>query len=86
MTRSLHDICKWITAAAPGGKLVSDSRQVAPGDVFFAYPGETADGRRFIASAVANGAAAVVYEERDFAWDEAIAAPMNLRPSAASPG
>jgi UDP-N-acetylmuramoyl-L-alanyl-D-glutamate--2,6-diaminopimelate ligase len=80
MTRNLHETCKrdvarWIIAAAPGGKLVSDSRQVEPGDVFFAYPGETADGRRFIASAVANGAAAVVYEERDFAWDEAIDVP-----------
>ncbi|WP_373961827.1 UDP-N-acetylmuramoyl-L-alanyl-D-glutamate--2,6-diaminopimelate ligase [Massilia sp. Leaf139] len=71
----MNEICKWIVAAAPGGKLVSDSRQVTPGDVFFAYPGETADGRRFIAQAVANGAAAVVFEERDFAWDDALAVP-----------
>jgi UDP-N-acetylmuramoyl-L-alanyl-D-glutamate--2,6-diaminopimelate ligase len=86
MTKSLHDICKWITAAAPGGKLVSDSRQVRPGDVFFAYPGETADGRRFIASAVANGAAAVVFEARDFTWDESISLPhlavADLKPQA----
>jgi len=70
-----RDAARWIVAAAPGGRLVSDSRQVTPGDVFFAYPGETADGRRFIAQAVANGAVAVVHEERDFAWDEAIAVP-----------
>jgi UDP-N-acetylmuramoyl-L-alanyl-D-glutamate--2,6-diaminopimelate ligase len=75
MTRSLHDICKWIVAAAPGGKLVSDSRQVAPGDVFFAYPGEAADGRRYIGAAVAAGAAAVVHEERDFEWDAALSVP-----------
>lgn len=72
---SQRDVARWIVAAAPGGNLVSDSRQVKEGDVFFAYPGETADGRRFIASAVANGAAAVVYEERDFAWDESIRVP-----------
>jgi UDP-N-acetylmuramoyl-L-alanyl-D-glutamate--2,6-diaminopimelate ligase len=75
MAISLHDICRWIRAAAPGGRLVSDSRQVASGDVFFAYPGEAADGRNYIAAAVANGAAAVVYDERDFAWDESLGVP-----------
>ena len=75
MAASQHEICQWVVAAAPGGRLVSDSRQVEPGDVFFAYPGETADGRRFIASAVSNGAVAVVYEERDFEWDDAVAIP-----------
>ncbi|MFC5476934.1 UDP-N-acetylmuramoyl-L-alanyl-D-glutamate--2,6-diaminopimelate ligase [Massilia suwonensis] len=72
---SQRDVARWIVAAAPGGNLVSDSRQITAGDVFFAYPGETADGRRFIAQAVANGAVAVVHEARDFAWDEAIQVP-----------
>jgi UDP-N-acetylmuramoyl-L-alanyl-D-glutamate--2,6-diaminopimelate ligase len=80
---SPHEICQWIRAAAPGGddayrpdsRLASDSRRVRPGDVFFAYPGEAADGRRFIASAVQNGAAAVVFEERGFTWDASIAVP-----------
>ncbi|MGJ7915783.1 UDP-N-acetylmuramoyl-L-alanyl-D-glutamate--2,6-diaminopimelate ligase [Massilia sp. LXY-6] len=68
---SLDDICKWIRAAAPGGRLVSDSRRVGQGDVFFAYPGEgTADGRNYIASALEKGAAAVVHEARDFVSDE----------------
>jgi UDP-N-acetylmuramoyl-L-alanyl-D-glutamate--2,6-diaminopimelate ligase len=40
--------------------LVLDSRQVAPGDVFFALPGARADGARFVASAIAAGACAVV--------------------------
>lgn len=75
MAASQREICQWIVAAAPGGNLVSDSRQITPGDVFFAYPGETADGRRFIAQAVASGAAAVVHEERDFEWDEAVKVP-----------
>ncbi|MCC2971536.1 UDP-N-acetylmuramoyl-L-alanyl-D-glutamate--2,6-diaminopimelate ligase [Massilia sp. IC2-476] len=71
MAMSLNDICQWIRAAAPGGRLVSDSRRVGRGDVFFAYPGEAADGRRYIAAAIAAGAAAVVYEENDYRWDDA---------------
>ncbi|TFW29111.1 UDP-N-acetylmuramoyl-L-alanyl-D-glutamate--2,6-diaminopimelate ligase [Massilia horti] len=73
MAMSLHDICQWIRAAAPGGRLVSDSRRVQPGDVFFAYPGEASDGRQYIASAIGQGAAAVVYDERGFTWDESLA-------------
>ena len=47
-----------------------DSRQVRPGDLFLAYPGDLADGRRYIADAVARGAAAVLWETTgDFAWD-----------------
>ncbi|MFL6672655.1 MAG: UDP-N-acetylmuramoyl-L-alanyl-D-glutamate--2,6-diaminopimelate ligase [Massilia sp.] len=75
MAMSLYDICKWISAAAPGGRLVSDSRRVRQGDVFFAFPGEAADGRNYISTAVANGAAAVVFDDRDFAWDESLGVP-----------
>jgi UDP-N-acetylmuramoyl-L-alanyl-D-glutamate--2,6-diaminopimelate ligase len=75
MEMNLHDICQWIRAAAPGGRLVSDSRRVRKGDVFFAYPGDAADGRRFIRAALEQGAAAVVFEERDFSWDETLMAP-----------
>ena len=69
------DISAWIHAAAPGGRLVSDSRRVRAGDVFFAYPGEAQDGRRYIAAAVDAGAAAVVFDGQDFVWDDAIATP-----------
>jgi UDP-N-acetylmuramoyl-L-alanyl-D-glutamate--2,6-diaminopimelate ligase len=71
MAPSLIEICQWIRAAAPGGRLVSDSRRVKPGDVFFAYPGEAADGRRYIEAAIEAGAAAVVHEALDFTWDDA---------------
>ncbi len=40
-----------------------DSRQVGPGDVFIACPGEVSDGRHFMAQAVAAGAAAVICED-----------------------
>jgi UDP-N-acetylmuramoyl-L-alanyl-D-glutamate--2,6-diaminopimelate ligase len=60
----------WIAAAAPGGQLSSDSRAIAAGDVFFAYPGMQSDGRHFIAAAIARGAAAVVYDPQDFPWNQ----------------
>jgi UDP-N-acetylmuramoyl-L-alanyl-D-glutamate--2,6-diaminopimelate ligase len=76
MTPSLMDICQWIRAAAEGGRLVSDSRRVGRGDVFFAYPGAgAADGRSYIRSAVEQGAAAVVFEARGFTWDDSIGVP-----------
>jgi len=79
MAETPHDISQWIKAAAPGGdvvpRLVSDSRRIQSGDVFFAYPGEAADGRRFIAQAVAAGAAAVVFDGRDFSRNADIAVP-----------
>ncbi|MGJ9417957.1 UDP-N-acetylmuramoyl-L-alanyl-D-glutamate--2,6-diaminopimelate ligase [Massilia sp. CMS3.1] len=75
MATGYRDICKWVVAAAPGGKLVSDSRQVVPGDVFFAYPGDAGDGRRFIKAAIEAGAAAVVFDPCDFDWDASLAVP-----------
>jgi UDP-N-acetylmuramoyl-L-alanyl-D-glutamate--2,6-diaminopimelate ligase len=64
-----QDICQWIRQAAPEGKLASDSRRVGAGDVFFAYPGEAGDGRAFIGAAIAQGACAVVFDERGFEWN-----------------
>jgi UDP-N-acetylmuramoyl-L-alanyl-D-glutamate--2,6-diaminopimelate ligase len=52
-------------------RLVSDSRLVQPGDTFVAYPGAQADGRRFIAQAIAQGANAVIWEALGFQWDSA---------------
>jgi UDP-N-acetylmuramoyl-L-alanyl-D-glutamate--2,6-diaminopimelate ligase len=77
MASSPHEIRLWIEAAAPGGNIVlrSDSRRVQPGDVFFAYPGEANDGRTFIQSALDNGAAAIVYDPRDFALETGVTVP-----------
>jgi UDP-N-acetylmuramoyl-L-alanyl-D-glutamate--2,6-diaminopimelate ligase len=77
MATSPHEICQWIKAAAPGGNVVlrSDSRRVRAGDVFFAYPGEATDGRKFIQSAVDAGAVAVVFDPRDFDFPASAAVP-----------
>ena len=57
------DVAGWLRGVLPpGAALVADSRAVSPGDAFFAYPGERADGRRFVEQALARGAAAVVAE------------------------
>lgn len=42
--------------------LCLSSRDVKPGALFFAYPGEKADGRNYIQDAIKNGAVAVVAE------------------------
>ncbi len=43
--------------------VVTDSREVKPGDLYLALRGERVDGHRFIPAAFASGAAAVVSEE-----------------------
>ena len=54
----------------PLADLTTDSRQVKRGTVFLAYPGSRLDGRAYIADAVQRGAAAVIWERRDFRWDD----------------
>src|SRR3990172_9326595 len=58
----------------PAG-LAADSRAVAPGEVFLAYPGEHADGRRYIRDALARGASAVLWERAGFDWPGELAVP-----------
>jgi UDP-N-acetylmuramoyl-L-alanyl-D-glutamate--2,6-diaminopimelate ligase len=61
----------WKAIEALGVKrLVNDSRALARGDTFVAYPGQARDGRDFIAQAVAKGAASVLWEREGFQWDE----------------
>ncbi|MFZ4538244.1 UDP-N-acetylmuramoyl-L-alanyl-D-glutamate--2,6-diaminopimelate ligase [Propionivibrio sp.] len=58
-----------VLGVQPSG-VADDSRQVRPGDLFIAYPGDLADGRQFIADAIARGASAVLWESGDdFAWN-----------------
>jgi UDP-N-acetylmuramoyl-L-alanyl-D-glutamate--2,6-diaminopimelate ligase len=47
-------------AATPIAGLTADSRQVEPGYLFAAFPGVNTDGTRFIADALARGAAAIL--------------------------
>ena len=56
-------------------RLATDSRRVERGATFVAYPGETQDGRRFIAQAIASGAASVLWEKRGFQWNPAWRVP-----------
>lgn len=68
---SVQKIMTWLqNVVAVGADLTADSRLVQTGDVFFAYPGDGADGRRFIADAIERGAGAVVYEEIGFTWND----------------
>jgi UDP-N-acetylmuramoyl-tripeptide--D-alanyl-D-alanine ligase len=64
---------------ATGGRLLArsdrqilgaavDSREVAPGNLFVALPGERTDGHRFIGAALDVGAAAVLVAEPPDAW------------------
>jgi UDP-N-acetylmuramoyl-L-alanyl-D-glutamate--2,6-diaminopimelate ligase len=51
--------------------LVSDSRQLKPGDTFLAYAGDKFDARKFIPQAIVAGANAVIWERSNFSWDPA---------------
>ena len=50
-------------------RLAADSRRCAPGVAFFAWPGESSDGRRHIAQALERGCAAVLWESEGFTWE-----------------
>jgi UDP-N-acetylmuramoyl-L-alanyl-D-glutamate--2,6-diaminopimelate ligase len=51
--------------------ITTDSRQVQPGSLFLAYPGEKSDGRRYIEEAIRQGAGAILWEPQDFSWNPA---------------
>lgn len=51
--------------------ITADSRQVQAGSLFLAYPGARSDGRNYIAQAIQAGAAGVIWENHDFAWNMA---------------
>jgi UDP-N-acetylmuramoyl-L-alanyl-D-glutamate--2,6-diaminopimelate ligase len=70
------DILSWLRdAVASNAQLSSDSRSIAAGDIFLAFPGDVADGRRYIGDAIDKGARTVVYEADQFDWNEAWTVP-----------
>ncbi len=76
----LHDLLAGFANVAPAHdckitELALDSRRVRAGTLFFAVPGESGDGRNFIADAIARGAAAVVYEPEGYAPPPDITVP-----------
>ena len=57
----------------PFKNIATDSRKVTQGSLFLAYPGDTVDGRDYIADAIKNGASAVIWEAlkgaENFEWN-----------------
>jgi UDP-N-acetylmuramyl tripeptide synthase len=58
---SVREALGWFAARGVHG-LVTDSRRVAPGDAFIAWPGYAVDGRQFVPQALAAGALACLVE------------------------
>ncbi len=56
-------------------RVAIDSRRVRPGDTFLAFPGESADGRRYIPDAIDRGAGSVLWEAGGFDWNPAWRVP-----------
>ena len=56
-----------------------DSRAVQPGWLFIAIPGARVDGRAYLAGAYAHGAAAAVYEAKDFAPEARYASAFGIK-------
>lgn len=67
-----------LTADVEISGLALDSREVKPGDLFFAYPGTHVDGRKFITQALEKGARIVLAE-----GEEALAFPIIAVPQLA---
>ncbi len=72
----------------PGARLTTDSRRLRTGDAFVAWPGYATDGRRFVASALHDGASACIVEAEDveaFSFDDArVAALAGLKSATGS--
>ena len=63
---SAQEAALWLRSRVTG-ELRTDSRLVRAGDGFIAWPGAATDGRRYLAQAMAQGAAACLMEEQGHA-------------------
>ncbi|MBK7490646.1 MAG: UDP-N-acetylmuramoyl-L-alanyl-D-glutamate--2,6-diaminopimelate ligase [Nitrosomonas sp.] len=68
-TSQLFDYHRLDELGVPVKNLVTDSRQIKPGDTFLAYAGDITDGRKFIPQAIAAGANAVLWDPQNFTWN-----------------
>ena len=58
------DVAHWLRGRlADGAQLAGDSRDVRPGDAFFAFPGARSDGRDFVGQALERGARVVLWQD-----------------------
>ena len=55
--------------------ITADSRKVDVGSLFLAYPGDKVDGRDYIAQAISNCAAGVMFDDSNFVWNETWVVP-----------
>ena len=81
--RSVADALAWL-ASRGAVSLTTDSRQVMAGDAFIAWPGQSQDGRQYVAAALAAGAAACIVEADGakafgLAGDDRVAAMRGLK-------
>ena len=91
-----HEAVQWLRARVTG-TLHTDSRRIAPGDGFIAWPGAATDGRAHVRDALVRGATACLVEHEGvlpfaFAGDDIAALPRlkqapatSLPPGSASP-
>jgi UDP-N-acetylmuramoyl-L-alanyl-D-glutamate--2,6-diaminopimelate ligase len=72
MTSRHKALVAWLHEVAPDAHLSADSRAIAQGDIFLAYPNEDADGRNYIDHAIKQGARAVLFDDsQGFVWQGA---------------
>ena len=76
--RAAHLLANLLEQGVIAHSVHSDSRQLTPGALFLAYPGERDDGRRHLSEAVRAGAAAVLWEAHSFDWSQTPAAVQGL--------
>ena len=70
-------VLSWLRSQARAeADLCLDTRALRAGDVFFACPGYSGDGRRYLAQAAERGAAAIVLEAQDWLDQDAPAVPL----------
>ena len=82
VTDWLHSVLPVATSRQSRAQLTADSRHIAPGDVFLAYPAlqsvarSAGDGRQYIAQAIESGARAVLYDAcNGYEWDTQLSIP-----------